>query len=270
MVGTAIEAGARQKTNSASKTPQLAAPPFVTKHYNPAAFQPDRTARLIGSTARHLPRPPALHCFSMSLISASRLASTARALLLASFGLFLTGCASVYVDTATREVPAADIQRPAAPADVRLTFEFQSQGAPNARATQLLTDQIRTQVAASGLFQEVRDTAGQGGWLHITLNNVPVTENAAQQGFVTGLTFGLAGSAVTDGYICTVKYLPPDGGPAVEASARHAIHTTLGNASAPANAVKSASMEDAVRTMVRQVVANALRDLSRDPRFQQP
>ena len=54
------------------------------------------------------------------------------------------------------------------------------------------------------------------------------------------------------------------------ASARHAIHTTLGNASAPAEAVKAQNMEDAVRTMVRQVLAHALRDLSREPRFQQP
>lgn len=202
--------------------------------------------------------------------SASWLASTARALLLASCGLFLGGCASVYVDTATRDIPAADIQPPAAPAPARFTFEFQTQGAPNAQATQLLAAQVRAQVAASGLFQELRDTAGDGGWLQVTLNNVPITKDAAQQGFVTGLTFGLAGSAVTDGYICTVSYLPPAGGAAVMASARHAIHTTLGNASAPAEAVKAQNMEDAVRTMVHQVLAHALRDLSREPRFQQP
>lgn len=201
---------------------------------------------------------------------ASWLVGTTRALLLAFCSLYLAGCASAYVDTATREVPAADIQRPAAPATARLTFEFQTKGAPNARATQLLTEQVRTQVATSGLFQEVRDTPGAGGWLQVTLNNVPITEDAAQKGFVTGLTFGLAGSAVTDGYICTVSYLPPGGGAAMVASARHAIHTTIGNAAAPAGAVKSASMDDAVRTMVRQVVATALRDLSRDPRFQQP
>lgn len=204
-------------------------------------------------------------------ISLPRIATAARALLLASFGLFLTGCAAVYVDTATRDVPAADIQRPANPGVARLTFEFQTKGAPNAQATKLLGDQIRTQVATSGLFKEVSDTAAvNGGWLQVTLNNVPITEDAAQKGFVTGLTFGIAGSAVTDGYICTLTYLPPGGGPAVTASARHALHTTMGNASVPANAVKSANMDDAVRTMVRQVLANALRDLSRDPRFQQP
>lgn len=182
--------------------------------------------------------------------------------------VFLTGCASVYVDTATKEVAEADIKRPATAIPAALVFDFQTNGAPNARVTQALKDQVTAQVHKTGIFQLTSgDAAGKGALLTITLNNVPITKDAAQQGFVTGLTFGLAGSAVTDGYICTVTYVPADGSSTVVATAKHAIHTTLGNASAPANAVKSASIEEGVRTMTRQIVANALRDLSTNPQL---
>lgn len=182
--------------------------------------------------------------------------------------VFLTGCASVYVDTATKEVADADIKRPAIPLAATLVFDFQTNGAPNARATQLLKDQVTAQVQKTGIFEIAKgEAAGKAALLTITLNNVLITKDAAQQGFVTGLTFGLAGSAVTDGYICTVTYVPANGSSTVVATAKHAIHTTLGNASAPANAVKSASIEEGVRTMMRQIVANALRDLSTNPQL---
>lgn len=182
-------------------------------------------------------------------------------------GALLTGCASAYVDTATREVPDADIRRPAAPLPAALVFDFQTNGGPNAAATKFLKDQVTTQVEKSGLFALAPAAGGNTALLNITLNNVPITKDAAQQGFVTGLTFGLAGSAVTDGYICTVSYVPADGANTIVSTARHAIHTTIGNAQAPSNAVKSATMEEAVRTMTRQIVANALRDLSANPQF---
>jgi hypothetical protein len=180
----------------------------------------------------------------------------------------LTGCGTMYVDTAIKEVPAADFRKPAQAAPVALNFEFQTGGAPNARATDFLKDAVAAQVKESGLFSEVRTAgAADAGLLQITLNNVPITKNAAEQGFVTGLTFGLAGSAVTDGYICQLSYLAPGKSTPVLVTARHAIHTTIGNASAPSNAVKAASGEEAVRTMARQVLSNALRDLAANPSF---
>ena len=87
------------------------------------------------------------------------------------------------------------------------------------------------------------------------------------KGFVTGLTFGLAGSAVTDGYVCTVQYLPAGQDKVITATAKHAIHTTLGNASPPPNARKSADMAEAVKTMTHEILSNALRDLAANPLF---
>lgn len=180
----------------------------------------------------------------------------------------LTGCASMYVDTATQEVPVSAMKKVAAPKPVQLVFEFQTKGAPNAQATKFLKDAVAEQLKASGLFVDVKQEPVAGaGMLNITLNNVPLSDDAFAKGFVTGLTFGLAGSTVSDGYVCTVNFLPPGQTTALTATAKHAIHTTIGAKGAPANAVKAANGEEAVRTMTRQVLSNALRDLSANPSF---
>lgn len=179
----------------------------------------------------------------------------------------LSGCASVYVDTATKAVPVSEIKKVAQPKPVRLVFEFQTKGAPNPRATDFLKETVTEQVKTSGMFSAIDSTSPNDGILNVTLNNVPLTEDAASKGFVTGLTFGLAGSAVTDGYVCTVTYLAPGKTQPVTKTARHAIHTVLGNASAPAGAVKADGFDIAVRTMTKDVLSNALRDLSHDAAF---
>lgn len=188
----------------------------------------------------------------------------ATALLLAGSAM-LTGCASFYVDTATKEVASTQFKKVAQPRPVQLSFEFQSAGAPNAQATALLRGQVTDQVMGSGLFSGIV-ADGKAAMLSVTVNNLPAdTGGAAAKGFVTGLTFGLAGNVVTDYYECKVTYLPAGQGTPVVASAKHAIHTKLGAAGDPANAVKSASIEDAVRTMTRQIVSNALNELSQQP-----
>lgn len=187
---------------------------------------------------------------------------------LATLTALASGCASVYVDTATREVDAAQFRKPAQPQAAQLLFEFQTKGALNTRATDFLKAQVTEQIKTSGLFSQVDEKPVAGGaLLSVTLNNVPLTDDAFTKGFVTGLTFGLAGSQVSDGYVCTVKYVGPGQPEALVKTARHAIHTTVGASSAPANGVKADSIEAAVRTMTRQVVSTTLDELSRDERF---
>lgn len=188
--------------------------------------------------------------------------------LLVSGAALLSGCASTYVDTATKEVPVANLKKPEQPKPVQLVFEFQTKGAPNSRATGFLKDDVARQVTESGLFSTVATEPARGAsLLSVTLNNVPLTQDAASQGFVTGLTFGLAGSAVSDGYVCTVSYLPAGQSAPIVKTARHAIHTTLGNANPPAGAVKSENVAAAVHKMTRDVLSNALKELSDDPSF---
>lgn len=188
-------------------------------------------------------------------------------LVLAATGL-LGGCASAYLDGSTKEIPAAQFKKPASPAPVQLLFDFQTKGVANAQATAMLRDRVTAQVKSSGLFSEVGTASvPSGAMLSITLNNVPLTDNAFTKGFVTGLTFGLAGSQVSDGYVCTATYRASGDAAPVVKQARHAIHTTVGAAASPGGAIKMPDHKEAAFQMTTQVVSNVLNDLSQDASF---
>jgi hypothetical protein len=205
----------------------------------------------------------------LEIFSAARLGAVRVARLLCLLGcVAFGGCAIHYVDGNTKEVSSASFRKPGVPQPVQLLFEFQSKGTLNARATEALKTWVADQVKESGLFAAIDDTpVPSGALLSVTLNNVPITDNAFTKGFVTGMTFGLVGSQVTDGYVCTVKYLSNDQPTAIVKTARHAIHTTIGASGAPPNSVKADNITAAVRTMTHQVLSTALNDLSQDPEF---
>ncbi|WP_298311062.1 hypothetical protein [Propionivibrio sp.] len=182
--------------------------------------------------------------------------------------ILLTGCANIYVDNATREVSASEFKKPEPQRPVQALFEFQTKGVANARATDYLKAHVIDQIKTSGLFSEVSENPVSGNaLLSITLNNVPISDDAFSKGFATGLTFGLVGSQVTDGYVCTARFMTDGSSSALVKQARHAIHTTVGNATAPQNATIAADANDAVTKMTRQIVSNVLNDLSHDPQF---
>jgi hypothetical protein len=196
--------------------------------------------------------------------------SLLRVFLAASVSFTMAGCASVYVDGAVKEVAVAQYSPPAHPAPAQVFFEFQTRGVSNVAATALLKTKVIDQVRESGLFSSVLEAAQPtAALLSITLNNVPISDDAFSKGFLTGFTFGLVGSKVSDGYVCTLKYTAPAGQPALSKSARHVIHTSLGATSAPENATKAKNMEEAATLMTRQVLSQVLNDLSNDPEFKQ-
>lgn len=180
-----------------------------------------------------------------------------------------SGCATIYVDGALKDVDASQVRKPSRPQDSQVLFTFQSKGTANAKATAFLKDEVVKTVEASGLFASIGpDPSMSGAILNITLNNVPVDDSAFAKGFATGLTFGLVGNQVSDGYVCTVEYLPPGGSQKILATSRHALHTTVGAKGAPANSTKAKNINEAVLTMARQVVTAALKDLSQDQVFE--
>lgn len=182
---------------------------------------------------------------------------------------YLAGCAAFYVDGHSPEVPVAQYKKPATPPEVQLIWEFQTKGVSNARATQHLKDRVQDQIAASGLFAKVsQDPVPGGGLLSVTVNNIPLSDDAFSKGFVAGLTFGLAGQTVGDGYECTVRYSPGQAGATpVQRTGKHVIYTSLGTGTPPANALKMDGVEAAVNTMLRQVISRTLNDLTQDPAF---
>ncbi|MBM0105193.1 hypothetical protein JM946_10545 [Steroidobacter sp. S1-65] len=181
-----------------------------------------------------------------------------------------SGCVTAYVDGGLQKASVADVRKPARPTDVQLLFQFQSKGTANAKATDILKKDVTEVITASGLFATLGpDPSLSGAILSVTINNVPITDqgDAAAKGFATGLTFGLVGSAVTDGYICTMEYLPPGATNKVTTTSRHAIHATMGAKGAPPNGIKAKNLEEAVHTMTRQIVLEGLKHLSADPVF---
>lgn len=196
-----------------------------------------------------------------------RLRHVALGMFLAATAL-LGGCASAYLDSSTKEIPSAQFKKPASPAPVQLLFDFQTKGVANAQVTALLRERVTAQVKASGLFSEVGPSAvPDGAMLSITLNNVPMSDDAFTKGFLTGLTLGLAGTQVGDGYVCTATYRGANGAPPVVKQARHAIYTTIGATGGPSNAVKMPDHKEAAFQMTTQVISNVLNDLSQDANF---
>lgn len=192
-----------------------------------------------------------------------------RCLVLAMAMTSLGGCAAFYVDGNAPEVPAALFNKPSSPAEVQLIWEFQTKGVSNARATEFLKTRVQEQFAASGLFSKVSDAPVPGGaLLTATVNNVPLNDDAAAKGFVAGLTFGLAGQTVGDGYECTVRYMPARSGAApLVASGKHVLYTSIGTGGPPPGAQKMGGMEEAITTLIRQLISRTLNDLSKEPAF---
>ncbi|MDR0716502.1 MAG: hypothetical protein LBF50_03680 [Azoarcus sp.] len=181
----------------------------------------------------------------------------------------LNACASVYVDGNVPEIPVTQYKKPAEAPNVQLLWEFQTEGAPNAQATKFLQARVHKQIADSGLFAKVSDQAAAGSaLLTITVNNVPLTDDAVRKGFASGLTFGIVGTAVADGYECTLRYTPEHGGsPPLTHSGKHVIHTTIGTGSPPPGAHKTGNADEAVFLMLRQLISRVLNELSQDPSF---
>ncbi|MGE4240194.1 hypothetical protein [Ramlibacter sp.] len=196
------------------------------------------------------------------------LRAAARVLALASL-LALTGCATHYLDGAVKDVAPGEFKSRVQARPVQVIVEFQTNGVTNARATEHVKPMVMENLKSSGLFTDIQDKPVEGGaLLSVQINNVALLDEALKKGFMTGLTLGLAGSLVTDAYVCTVTYSSPSSaGPIVKMS-KHAIHTSMGASDAPPGGVKQSSVGDAVKTMVRQIVDHALREVSRDSAFQ--
>lgn len=183
--------------------------------------------------------------------------------------LLLSGCIvpSFYIDAKPGEVTPDSIQKPATPQPVQLLFEFQTNGAANTKATDVLSPKVLDVVQKSGLFSQVGTTPAPGGaLLNIVINDVQ-PDNIASKGFTTGFTFGAVGSVLPDQYVCTASYVPAPGTPAIVKEEHHTIYTEMGAVSAPADSIKVEHADEAVFIMTRQIVAHALRDLSLDPGF---
>jgi hypothetical protein len=200
----------------------------------------------------------------MSVLNLDVRLAVGRALLLL-LPVILSGCISpkAYVDTALPVIRAEDVKSTAERRPVQLLVEFRTKGSPNARATEQIAPKVVEAVKKTNLFSEVSSTpVTDGRTLIITIDNVAITKDGVAKGVGVGLTFGLVGTMVTDGYICTATYTSPGGRSSVK-SVNHALHTTVGNSPGPPGVQPMTHLE-AIDRIMEQVTYNLLQMLARD------
>jgi hypothetical protein len=193
-----------------------------------------------------------------------RLCRQASLMCIISLSLLATGCMSIkqYVDPTLPKVTMADLQQPETKQTVQLFFEFQTNGASNPKAAESVRPMVLATLKKSNLFSDiVVAPAAADRKLFITINNFPVTKNVAGKGFLTGLSLGLAGTTVTDGYQMNAAYDVP-GQAEIKHSYQHALYSTLGNTDGPANLTPSPKGE-AIPLIMNGMVLNLLNDMSR-------
>jgi hypothetical protein len=130
--------------------------------------------------------------------------------------------------------------------------------------------QARTEIRAvferSKLFTAITDTpTPDADQFAIVLDNRADVGEAASKGMLTGITFGGAGSKVTDGYIFTVTFRKAGGEPLTK-SYRHFIFSTIGNADGPPDLV-AMSTSEAFSRIVEELVLTMLFDLQKEERL---
>jgi hypothetical protein len=175
--------------------------------------------------------------------------------------------AKLYVDNKLGEVATADRVAIAAPKPVQLVFEFQTDGVRNEKATKFAKPLALKSLGAMGYFSSVSETPVEGGsLLTVKINNIP-EKGAAGKGFKVGLTFGLAGTAVTDFYDVTLQLSPAAGAAPLNADVKHAIITTLGKKSDTSYGTEYKKAAEAVEAMMRQAMDHGLNQMASDAGF---
>ena len=185
--------------------------------------------------------------------------------MLSLLGILASGCLSTrsYVDPALGHLAYSDLSKGGPPASVYLTVEFQTRGKKNLAATSSTYDRISTVLRSSGLFSAVQSTGSQEeARLDILMNNVGDIGKAVSKGIGTGLTLGLVGSMVTDGYEFKATYTAPGKEPVTKVY-QHALHSTIGNKQGPPG-LKPMSTQEAFDQVVEELVLHLLQDLQKD------
>jgi len=188
--------------------------------------------------------------------------------LLAASGasLVLSGCfaaTSSYVDPQLPKVSYSDLSPRVDPRPLSLTVEFWTHEKPNPKGGELVYEKVRKVLLASHLFASVSSAPGERtDRLALVMQNVGDMAEAGRKGAITGLTWGLAGSTVTDGYLLTATYRPADVETPFRKEYRHALYSTVGIQKGP-DGLERMSLTEAFDQVVEGLVLNLLQDLQR-------
>jgi hypothetical protein len=175
--------------------------------------------------------------------------------------LLLTGCSATksFVDPTFPKLSYGDLTKRSEPLRLKLAVEFQRNGQPLPRADAMLRDNAERVLGDSGLIAPLDD--GGDGEIKIVMNNIADMSDAASKGLGTDLTFGLAGSTVTDAYEMSVS-ITAHGKTIGRAAFKHALHTAIGHVSMPPGS-EAVSPSVAFGRVTEQLLLRVLRDMQK-------
>lgn len=185
-----------------------------------------------------------------------------RAWVLLVLSLVMTGCLNSYVVPLLPHVTYEELLATRSARPVVLTVAFQRNGAPYDRANATVRERVTKVLTSSKAFSVISvERVENADELTIVLNNVGDVGDAFGKGALTGLTFGAAGSTVTDGYVMTATFTRA-GQPPVEKVYRHALLSTVGNAKGP-EGLKPMGLMEAFDQVIQDLVLNLILDLQK-------
>jgi hypothetical protein len=182
-----------------------------------------------------------------------------KVLLVAIIPFFMFGCLSTnsYVDPQYRNASYDDINPVVNKYHAKIDVEFQRNGKHYPRADQECRSHIERVFRATGVI--IPASNGSEIRIKVVVNNIADIDEAVAKGFGTGLTFGAAGSAVTDFYDIKIEFYMGDAAPLTK-TYKHAIVTTIGNKPAPLN-VEPTTVSDAFGKVVEDAMLNFVKEM---------
>jgi len=181
-------------------------------------------------------------------------------MLLSMTGLMLSGCMSPrsYMDPGFPKMSYEQINRRNEPLKLKLTAEFQRNGAHYEKADSTLKDNSERILRGTGVITPSAEPVD--GEINIVCNNVGDLGSAAAKGIGIGLTFGAIGNTVTDGYELSVSIKTKDGKTINRSEIKHALHTAIGNTSVP-EGVETVLPNVAFERVLEQMLLKAISDM---------
>ena len=171
----------------------------------------------------------------------------------------LPACLNVksYVDPQYQFATYNEIKPVSTKHKVNLEVEFQRNGKHFPKVDGQLRNSVEQAFRSTGVVIPSKDRADFT--IKVTANNIADIAQAGAKGFATGLTLGLAGTAVTDYYEVTFEFQRGNGDLKIK-SYKHAIHTTVGNKAAPVEG-EATTPDGAFGKIIEDVVLNFVKDL---------
>jgi len=171
----------------------------------------------------------------------------------------LSGCISSksYVDPKYHHTSYSDIKLVQERHYINLIVEFQRNGKHLSKHDTDVHGFVERAFRATAVI--VPDRASQNRKVKVIVNNLADLGNATAKGFGVGLTFGAAGTVVTDYYEITIEY--SNGSDKIVKNLQHALHTTIGNKAAPIENVEPTTALDGFGKIIEDAVLNFVKDM---------